>query len=296
MGTVSFDTFRDEWLKDVVAGGPSTALKGRRFAQKLFTQWRDIPDASDDLIYCDGPADGGIDLAYLERGETDSENVSGDTWYLVQSKFGSGFQGSDSILRDGQKIIDTLDIGREPLSETVTGLTERLRQFLGNADAAGRGDRLLVVFATELPFKDQERRALDDVRAMGRGRFGIVFDVEHISIETVYLNQAEDALNAVSPPIKVPIEATMVNSGKDLMVGAIPLLKLYDFLKAYRAQTENLDQLYEQNVRRFLGGRGRVNKGMQITLNQDPAQFGLYNNGHYRPANEGVVAGKCFSC
>src|SRR6202012_1038113 len=94
----------------------------------------------------------------------------------------------------------------------------------------------------------------------------------------IYLNQSEDPLN-VSPPIEVPIEATMVNSGKDLMVGAIPLLKLYDFLKAYRAQTENLDQLYEKNVRRFLGGRGKVNKGMQATLNEDPAQFGLYNNG-----------------
>src|SRR5262249_32352545 len=57
------------------------------------------------------------------------------------------------------------------------------------------------------------------------------------------------------------------------------LLKLYAFLAAYRGQTENLDQLYEKNVRRFLGGRGKVNKGMQATLNDDPAQFGLYNNG-----------------
>jgi hypothetical protein len=56
-------------------------------------------------------------------------------------------------------------------------------------------------------------------------------------------------------------------------------LDLYAFLKAYQAKTGNLDQLYEKNVRRFLGGRVKVNKGMQVTLRQAPEQFGLYNNG-----------------
>jgi hypothetical protein len=237
-----------------------------------------LADASDDLVYCDGSGDGGIDLAYLERGETDNENVGGDTWYLVQSKYGSSFQGTSTLLQDGQKVIDTLDVGRERLSEVAGGVIERVRQFLRKADAA-EGDRLLLVFATELPLNESQRRALDDVRAVGRERLGNVFDVESISIETIYLDQFEDPTTAVSPLIQVPIEATMANSGKDLMVGSIPLLKLYDFLKAYRAQTENLDQLYEKNVRRFLGGRGKVNRGMQATLNQEPAQFGLYNNG-----------------
>src|SRR5215471_7507161 len=98
---VGFDAFRKQWLADVQADNPSTVELGRRFAHKLFTQWRDLDRASDDLVYCDGPADGGIDLAYLERGETDSENVGGDTWYLVQSKYGSSFQGTSSLLEDG---------------------------------------------------------------------------------------------------------------------------------------------------------------------------------------------------
>lgn len=284
---VEFDAFREQWLEDVRAGNPSTVELGRRFAHKLFTQWRDLADASDDLVYCDGSGDGGIDLAYLERGETDNENLggdtdnendSGDTWYLIQSKYGSSFQGTNTLLHDGQKVIDTLDVGRERLSEVAGGVIERVRQFLRKADTNG-GDRLLLVFATELPLNESQRRALDDVRAMGRERLGNVFDVESISIETIYLDQFDDPTTAVSPPIQVPIEATMAKSGKDLMVGSIPLLKLYEFLKAYRAQTENLDQLYEKNVRRFLGGRGKVNRGMQATLNQEPAQFGLYNNG-----------------
>jgi hypothetical protein len=77
-------------------------------------------------VYCDGPADGGIDPAYLEHGETDNENVSGDTWYVVQSKFGSSVQGTNALLRDGQKVIDTLAAGCKPLTETVGGgLTTR---------------------------------------------------------------------------------------------------------------------------------------------------------------------------
>jgi hypothetical protein len=276
---VAFDAFREQWLEDVRADNPSTVELGRRFAHKLFTQWRDLGDASDDLVYCDGPGDGGIDLAYLERGESDNENVGGDTWYLVQSKYGSSFQGTNTLLQDGQKVIDTLDEGHDRLSELAGNVTKRVRQFLRKADASESGDRLLLIFASELPLDESQRRTLDAVRAMGRERLGNVFDVESISIETIYLNQFEDPTAVASLPIQVPIEATMANSGKDLMVGSIPLLKLYDFLKAYRAKTENLDQLYEKNVRRFLGGRGKVNTGMQATLNQDPAQFGLYNNG-----------------
>ncbi|MBX9660400.1 MAG: AIPR family protein [Nitrospiraceae bacterium] len=279
MNSVDFAAFREQWLEDIHVRNPSTIQVGQRFARKLFTQWRDVTDASDDLVYCDGPSDGGIDLAFLERGEQDGENLSGDTWYVVQSKYGTSFQGRSTLLIDGQKVIDTLDSNKTPAANVSASVVARIRQFLLKADAEPSGDRLILVFATEMPLNETERRALEDVRAVGRARFGKVFDVEAVSIETIYINQAEDPLNAISPPIQVPVEATMANSGKDLMVGSIALLNLYEFLKAYRAQTENLDQLYEKNVRRFLGGRGKVNKGMQATLNDNPAQFGLYNNG-----------------
>lgn len=289
---ISFDDFREEWLEDVKADSPSTLTLGQRFAHKLFTQWRDISVPSDDLIYCDGTGDGGIDIAYLERGEasTDGDNetgdksegeilVGGDTWYLVQGKYGAGFQGSTTLLQEGRKLIDTLSSGQNRLSEITGNLLKRIDQFLQKADSGERGDRLVYVFATELPLSTEQKRMLDDIRVLGRDRFGNIFDVEAISIETIYLNQLDDPLDTDVLPIKVSIEATMANSGKDLMVGSIALLNLYEFLKAYRSQTENLDQIYEKNVRRFLGGRGRVNRGMQATLKEDPAQFGLYNNG-----------------
>ncbi len=230
-------------------------------------------------MYCDGPGDCCFDLAYHERGESDDENVSADTWYLVRSEYGYSSQGTNTLEQDGQKIIDLLDMQREGRSLVPRGVLDRIRQFLRSPEGSRRSDRLLLIFATEFPLDESQRRSLDNVRAEGRERLGNMFDVESISIETIYLNQFDDPTTAPSPPIRVAIEATMANSGKDLMVGSIPLLKLYEFLKAYREQTENLDQLYEKNVRRFLGGRGKVNKGMQATLNQEPSQFGLYNNG-----------------
>ena len=73
--------------------------------------------------------------------------------------------------------------------------------------------------------------------------------------------------------------AALVASGPSLLVGSTSLTKLYEFLKGYRNRTQDLDQLYEKNVRCFLGARGKVNKVMQETLRSAPEQFGLYNNG-----------------
>jgi hypothetical protein len=39
------------------------------------------------------------------------------------------------------------------------------------------------------------------------------------------------------------------------------------------------ERLLEQNVRTFLQNRGKVNKGMRITINEDPHRFFSYNNG-----------------
>jgi len=86
---VDYPAFREEWLREVRVGDPSTTERGHRFARKLVTQWLEIDDASEDLVYCDGAGDGGIDLAYLDRGNDDDsggDGATGHTWYLVQSK------------------------------------------------------------------------------------------------------------------------------------------------------------------------------------------------------------------
>jgi hypothetical protein len=72
---VAFEDYRDEWLEDVRAGDPSTTELGHRFARKLLTQWLEVDQDSDDLVYCDGAGDGGIDIAYLQRAETSQKDA-----------------------------------------------------------------------------------------------------------------------------------------------------------------------------------------------------------------------------
>ena len=276
---VGFEDFREAWLADVRAGEPSTRDLGRRFASKLVTQWIDASETAADIVLCDGAGDGGIDVALLDTGpdsSSDAPEESGHSWYLVQSKYGSAFAGTATLLTEGQKVVDTLDGRRPRLNSLAEGTLERLNNF---RNGAGPSDRIILVFATERPLSDAERRALDDVRNMGRGRLGPLFDVEAISIQTIFNRLREEAAAQAGQRLSIDVTAHVVPSGEDLLVGSIGLLDLHDFLRRYRDRTGDLDQIFEKNVRRFLGGRGKVNRGMQTTLRDAPERFGLYNNG-----------------
>ncbi len=278
-GDVGFAEFCENWLADVTAGSPLTNELGTRFSRKLVTQWLDIADESMDLIYCDGTGDGGIDIAFLDEGDEDGateSDASGHTWYLVQSKYGTAFQGPDTLLREGQKVIDTLDGKRHRLSSLAEGLVERLTNFRAQSSEK---DRIVLVFATVNSLSEGERRTLTDLRAMGRDRLGPIFEVEAVSVETIHLRLQEQAADAEENILSLPLHARLVPSGEDLLVGSVALTELYAFLKRYRDATDDLDRLYEKNVRRFLGGRGKVNRGIQSTLRSAPERFGLYNNG-----------------
>ncbi len=99
---VKFDQFLASWKESVKDGSPSTVELGRRFAQKLITQWLDASESGIELVYCDGARDGGIDLAVLDMGaDEEADAQPGHTWYLVQSKYGSAFQGASTLLIEG---------------------------------------------------------------------------------------------------------------------------------------------------------------------------------------------------
>ncbi len=67
---VTYEAYREQWLEEVREGNPSTTRLGHRFAHKLLTHWLDISEDSEDVVYCDGSGDGGIDIAYLQRADT----------------------------------------------------------------------------------------------------------------------------------------------------------------------------------------------------------------------------------
>ena len=282
VGEVTFEQFCQEWLVEFRESTLSPFEKGQGFAFKLVTQWLGVTEDDEDLVLCDGVGDGGIDIAYLRRAdigdaERDSQADEGDTWYLIQSKYGTAFQGQDTIISEGRKVIATLAGENTRLSERVAQLVGRLSNF---REQASERDRIVLVFATEKAMSESDRKALHDIRALGRERFCTpklpgLFDVEDVSLHTIW--EARDTQE--QPSITLPIRGNFVDPSSGLRVGTITLTNLYEFLSAYRDKTGNLDQLYERNVRQFLGGRGRINKGIDATLKNNPELFGLYNNG-----------------
>ena len=277
---ISFESFKQEWLAEITEGHPTTVELGNRFSRKLITQWLGINSDDDGLIYCDGCNDGGIDLAYLQREDAESNDTSETpserhTWYLVQSKYGSAFQGPDTLLAEANKIIETLSGHRAKLSSLAEGLVERLRTFLKQAS---ENDRLYLIFATTEPLNEAEARVLERIRRMGRDELGIQFDAKSISINTIYENTVETF--GIDERIRVNLKASVNDTGIGLLVGTVNLIDLYLFLKEYQKSNHgDLDMIYERNVRRFLGGRGRVNAAIAKTLETCPEKFGLYNNG-----------------
>jgi len=276
--TLTFDAFEKEWLENIVAGNLNTMELGRRFSRKLISQWLDFTEdveSPDDLIYCDGTGDGGIDIACLQRGDDTEDNSNGgDTWFLVQSKYGSAFSGVKTILEEGQKLIDTIDGKRNNLSSLSANLVERLQIF---RKQASEKDKLVLVYAVQRPIKEEEKRAIDDIKAMGKNRLGAIFDTDVVSLETIYRRTLEEIANIKKT--NVSITAHLVPSGEEMLVGSVGLIQLFEFLKNYKAATGDLDMLYEKNVRKFLGNRRKVNKGIENTLLTKPERFGLYNNG-----------------
>ena len=177
---ISYDQFREEWLAEIEEGDPSTLAKAGRFAAKLVTQWQGITTDDEDFVVCDGSGDGEIDVAYLKRADTDVENqddssIEGDTWYLVQSKYGTSFSGSDTILVEGQKVITTLIGKNKRLSHDTQRLLEKLNGFRQQASDA---DRIVLVLATTDQISQQEREVLDGIKLLGRETVSLIFDMK----------------------------------------------------------------------------------------------------------------------
>ena len=274
---ISYEQFQQEWLTEIESATGSPLEKGRRFATKLITQWLGITTHDEDFFVCDGPGDGGIDIAYLQRADNDidaqsDDGVEGDTWYIVQSKYGTAFSGSDTLLREGNKVIETLRGYGQNLSTDSQQLLHKLEQF---QQQASESDRIILVFATTDPMSQKDRETLGNLKLIGRKKVGRNFDVEEVSLKTIWEALEENELVKLT----VDLKGQFVEQSSGLLVGTVVLTDLFSFLKAYQFLTGNLDQLYEKNVRQFLGNRRKINKGIAATLSNNPEKFGLYNNG-----------------
>jgi len=271
--TLTFENFRDEWLKEINQGSPARKELNARFIRKLVSQWRDLGETTDDVFFENDGEDSGIDLIYFEKNEID-EN-SGDTLYLFQSKFGARSLNTETIFKEGQKVISEIEVF---INTGVTRLFSKKLQVILEGLKPSQSNHITFVIATANPLTKTEIKGIDDLRSIGQGRLGARFEIQAISLETIFLNLIDETSN-VTPRLQIPIKVNVAPSGENLLVGSVALPDLFEFMKTYRTQTGDLDQLYEKNVRRFLGIRGRINKQIRLTLQETPSQFGLYNNG-----------------
>ena len=271
MEKISYEEFKEEWLKDILVDNPFPLQKGRRFAQKLFVQWFDLGDDAE-VFLNDGCGDGGIDMAYYGQGDT--EAGEGNTWYIVQSKYGTSYSGSDTLFYEANKIFDTLEGHNKAISMMTCDIVEQVNNF---RETASEKDKIVIVFATCDPLSDDDKRAINDIKHAAIARFGNIIQIESISVYNIYLRLDEVAMQTTK--YEVPITTNLVPSGPDLLIGSTKLLNLYEFMKAYRAITSDLELIYEKNVRKFLGSKRKVNKGIEETLRNAPEKFGIYNNG-----------------
>jgi hypothetical protein len=152
---------------------------------------------------------------------------------------------------------------------------EGLKTFLSNM---GDKDKLEYVVATSRKLADQEREYLDNVRVLGRDKFGDCFDTDSVSVETIY-NKVCEEQEIVGPLLSIKLITSVTASTKELHIGATKLTDMFAFMQEYKSKSGDLDMLYEKNVRKFLGNKRKVNKGIEKTIEINPERFGLYNNG-----------------
>lgn len=271
---VSFEEFEQQWLEEIREGNPSTTALGNRFAQKILRDLYDVDDAGAEVILCDGAGDGGIDAAVFLKADP-SEGIEGDTWMIVQSKYGSALTGVVTIVVEAQKLFATLEGRNQSFSSLSGELIQRLRNFLQNK---GPKDKLEYVLATTRKLTPEENDFLANVRTLGRTKFGECFETAALSIATIYNKVCADEQAGV-PKLSVKLKSTVTSSSDTLLIGATPLREVFAFMKEYEKRSGNLDVLYEKNVRKFLGRKRKVNKGIEETLELFPERFGLYNNG-----------------
>ena len=271
---VSYEQFSDAWLSEFKDGALSELEKGRRFAIKLITEWLDVTDDDEDFVICDRSGDGGIDIAYLKRADFDAadpdEEKRGDTWYLVQSKYGSAYSGSQTIFEEGRKVLSTLRGQNTHLNASTALVKEKIDVFRRQMT---EDDQLVLVFATTESISEHDRQALTDIEHLGRKDIHRNFHVKEVSLLTLW-----ELLDVPVQRMAVPVNGQFIEQLPGLLIGTVSLTDLFEFMQSYKQQTGDLDRLYEKNVRKYLGRR-KVSKDIACTLENEPEKFGLYNNG-----------------
>ena len=282
----TFEEFKTSWL-EAIENEESTTAKGRAFALKLASDWLEVDPDSDAFHHIDGSGDLGIDIAYLHEGwseadEESDEQTAGDTWYLFQCKFGTAGAGARMVRDELRKMFEAIT-GNSASSATAATTLTKIRNFVQHHGAPE--DRVVLIIGTAESLTDQQLKVLDATRSEIAGKLrerGPTLEVVAVSVQSVH----EAIRRRSEKPVQVALAGkfwAMDETGDDddAWIGSVSIKAMYDMLLDYRKLTGELDQIYDKNVRRWLGyGHHRkVNYGIRKTIETAPNKLGIYNNG-----------------
>lgn len=260
---VDYNAYKKEWLEEIDNNSSGSQNASDRFAERLFSQWLDIDETSEDFYSLNNI---GFSFAYYHEGSPEEENSSEEyIWYIVYSNYK---QSDYSIFFDKIKELNNFLI-LNPNSQK-DGIIFEINKFTRKVKKDPLANKITLVITTdnEELFREynQIKNQIDQYE---------LFSFEIISIRTIHnriLDENERSADFY-------INANLTKFGKNLLVGSIPLKHLYEFLLRYRNSMGDLDLIYQKNVRRYLGSKNKVNKEIRNTILNNPESFGLYNNG-----------------
>jgi hypothetical protein len=272
----SYEIFKKTWLDEIYNEKDSDVISGRKFAEKLISEWLGNDYNRDsDKIYGFNNRDGGIDFVYFSPDDGEENGQVGNIWYILLTEYSKAFSSNSSLINETRKIIYALEGINSyalPSLSKESDLT-LLKSFVNNATD---DDKIILMLATKDPILVDQKELLIDIKGTGQIRLGHNFDVKNISIKSIFDKLFEEVEDK---NISVLITAKLVPSGFNLWIGSITLENMYHFLTEYERQQSQIDLIYKKNVRMFLGNGKAVNKGISKTIKETPERFGLYNNG-----------------
>ena len=217
----------------------------------------------------EGSGDFGIDALHFEDPEAGEIAIT-----LVQGKYRRSLEGVHGFPENGvAKIIDAVgalfDPGRElTLNRRLRNRVEEVRSFV----AEGAIPRVMAIAANNGPCWSAHAQQRIDAAAQN---FGKQVEWRHVGPEALLaLLQQQTPINEDLQLVGAATVETF--DFRRVLIGRCPVAELA------RLASKHGDQLFEKNIRRYLGLAGnRVNQGMASTLRQagQRRNFYFYNNG-----------------
>lgn len=271
-------------MEDIERSLVSKEEKSFHIAKKLFSQWLDLDDGSEDF---EPIQDLGFEFAYYSEGVPSEDNSSEEyCWYLVFCDYHKSLELFVEIVKKlSDRIESSLSQPNVKVEKILGDLSDSSKLQMGEKAKINVMDEI-IKFARKVE-KDPMLYKLKLVVASVSGdnreaffqfkkeSFLKYYSLEFISIETVYNRISDENTRSAVFQIKAPLN----KFGNNLLLGSIHLKNLYHFLEEYASRMGDIDLVYQKNVRKYLGSRNKVNKEIRKTILESPESFGLYNNG-----------------